>query len=273
MKYFIPLILLISFISCSKDDTTLNLNQTEADIIQHIEKNNLNAQRTTSGIYYVINTPGEGVHPTKDAYVKISYKGLLLDGSTFDSNVEGLTIDLLNVIPGLAEGITFFKVGSKGTIIIPPSLAYGDVGVKNLIPGGAVVIFDIEVVSIMNPQSENDIVAYLATNNIEAERTESGLYYHIEIPGNGAQITKTSSVIVKYKGTFINGVQFDASNSAGAPFNLTNVIPGFAEGLSLFKVGGKGTLFIPPSLAYGIDGIPNKIPRNAVVIFEVEIIS
>jgi FKBP-type peptidyl-prolyl cis-trans isomerase len=273
MKQFISLLLLISIISCNKDDSPENLNQTEADIIQYIEDNNLDAQRTPSGAYYIIDEQGIGDEPEADAYVKVIYKGYLLDGSVFDSSTsEGYSFDLLSVIPGFAEGITYFNKGAKGSIIIPPSLAYGSTGFKDVIPGGAVVIFDIEIVSIMNAQDEDDILEYLVENELEAEKTDSGLYYIIDVPGEGADITQNSIATVKYTGTFINGVQFDASADAGAQFNLQNVIPGFAEGLKLFKVGGKGTLIIPPSLAYGSEGVSDRIPRNAVLIFEIEIL-
>lgn len=272
MKYFISLLLLVSFISCNDDDGPTNLGQTEDDIIQYIDDNNLDATRTENGVYYVIETPGTGAYPTSDAYVNVSYKGYLLDGSVFDSNSDGVSFDLLNLIPGFTEGIVNFNTGSTGTILIPPSLAYGDSGAGSDIPGGAVVIFDIEVISIMNPQSEDDIINYLDVNDIEAERTESGLYYHIDIPGEGDPITTSSIVTVKYKGYFTNGVEFDNSNDLGVQFDLSNVIPGFAEGVSLFKEGGKGTIFLPPSLAYGSEG-STTIPRSAVLIFDIEVVS
>lgn len=273
MKYFISLLLLISFISCNDEDGPTNLGQTEDDIIQYIDDNNLDATRTENGVYYVIETPGTGAYPTGDAYVKISYKGYLIDGSVFDSNSDGVSFDLLTVIPGFTEGISFFNTGSTGTILIPPNLAYGDSGAGDNIPGGAVVIFDIEIISIMNPQSEDDILDYLDTNDIEAERTDSGLYYHIEIPGEGDPITTNSTVTVNYKGYFTNGIEFDSSNDVGVQFNLSNVIPGFAEGIALFKEGGKGTIFIPPALAYGSEGVTDKIPRSAILIFDIEVLS
>lgn len=273
MKHIISLLLLVSFIACNKDDSNQNLNQTEADIIQYIENNNLTAQKTTSGVYYIIEEQGTGKKPNSDAYVKISYKGYLLDGSVFDlSAQEGVSFDLLTVIPGFAEGITHFNEGGKGTILIPPSLAYGDSGIKGHIPGGAVVIFDVEIISVMNAQDEDDILEYLEENSLEAQKTDSGLYYIIENQGEGNPITENSIVKVKYNGYLINGVEFDSSET-GVTFIVQDVIPGFAEGLQLFNEGGKGKLLIPPSLAYGEDGVQNRIPRSAVLIFDIEIIS
>lgn len=274
MKYFISLLLLVTFISCDSDDDAMpNLNQTDADITQYIDSNNLDAEKTNSGVYYVINEQGPGKKPNKDAYVTLKYTGKLLDGTIFDlSKEEGVTLDLLNVIPGFSEGITYFNEGSKGTIIIPPSLAFGNSGVSNLVPGGAVVVFDVEVNSVLNAQTEDDILEYLSKRNLVAERTESGLYYIVDSLGEGNEITQNSFVTVKYTGTLTNGTEFDKSSETGSNFNLQSVIPGFAEGISLFKKGGKGKLIIPPNLAYGAEGASNVVPRNAIVIFDFEIL-
>jgi len=275
MKYLITLLVLVSFVSCNDDDSsTINLNQTDADIIQYLDSNNLNAQKTTSCVYYVIDEEGTGDKPELDSYVTLKYEGYLLDGTQFEStNDENVSFDLLYTIPGFAEGITYFNEGSKGTILIPPSLAFGDTGASDLIPGGAVLIFNIEITSIINAQGEDDILEYLLENDLEAERTDSGLYYIVDTLGDGNSITENSAVTIKYTGTLTNGTIFDQSSDAGSYFYLQNTISGFAEGVSLFKEGGKGTLIIPPSLAYGEDGsYDGTIPRNAIVIFEFEIL-
>lgn len=263
----------MSLISCNNDDSIKKLNQTEVDIIQYIENNNLSAQSTNSGVYYSIEEQGTGKKATRDGYATLTYKGYLLDGTVFDlSKEEGVTLDLLAVIPGFAEGITYFNEGGKGKILIPPSLAYGNSGASNIIPGGAVVIFDVEVKSVFNAQTEEDILEYLLNNNLEAEHTDTGVYYIVETLGEGDEITENSNVTVKYTATLTNEIEFDKSSNAGSNFNLQNVIPGFAEGISLFKKGGKGKLIIPPHLAYGSNGIANVVPRNAIVIFDFEIL-
>ena len=274
MKYFISLLLVITFISCNDDDDeTQNLGQSEADIIEYIENNNIDATRTTNGAYYVIDEQGEGDTATSDAYLRINYTGYFLDGEQFDtSGTEAATFDLLAVIPGFAESVVYFNTGSKGTLFIPPSLAYGDSGVSNLIPGGAVLIFDIEIVEITNPQTEDDIIDYLSENELVAERSNSGLYYIIEEEGTGNDITESSIVTVAYKGTFLSGTEFDSSSNIGVQFNLEEVIPGFAEGISYFKEGGKGTLYLTPELGYGSEET-TSIPRNSVLIFDIEVIS
>lgn len=275
MKYFISLLLLVTFISCNDDEEENEyLGQTEDDIIQYIEDNNLDATRTTNGAYYVIDEEGEGTFPSEEAYVNVKYTGYFLDGEEFDaSETDGATFDLLAVIPGFAEGIVNFNTGSSGTMFIPPSLAYGESGVNGFIPGGAVLVFDVEVVKITNPQTENDIVEYLETNNLEAERSDTGLYYIIEEPGTGGPITESSIVTVAYTGYFLDGEKFDESTISGVQFDLSkDLIPGFKEGMTYFKEGGKGTLLLPPELAYGEEG-SSAIPRNAVLIFDIEVIS
>jgi len=273
MKKFISLLLFITIISCNKDESSNNLGQTEDDIIQYIEDNNLNATRSDLGVYYIIEEQGEGEKSDSEYYATVNYKGYLLDGSVFDeSEEEGIEFDLQKVVTGFADGLSFFNEGGKGTIIIPPSLAFGDYGTGS-IPGGAVLIFEIDLLKVTGEETEDDIFEYLETNNIEAEQTESGLYYEIENPGEGDPITENSLVTVKYRAYFLDGTEFDVSDDDGVLFNLQNVIPGFSEGLTYFKKGGKGKLFIPPSLAYGDEGVPNRIKRNAVLIFDLEIIS
>ena len=120
-------------------------------------------------------------------------------------------------------------------------------------------------------ENEQEILDYIADNNLDATATGTGLYYVIDIEGMGAQPTSTSDVSVKYKGLFIDGSVFDDSNDEIISFNLQNVILGFAEGMQYFREGGSGMLLIPAHLAYGSQG-SNNIPAGAVLIFEVELI-
>jgi len=271
MKYYISLLLILTFISCSKDDEMRNFNQNENDIIQYLNNNNLNATRTENGVHYIIDEVGSEVKPTADDYVTAIYTAYFLDGTKFDnSDDNGALFDLQNVIPGFTEGITNFSEGSKGTMYIPPSLAYGSSGVYGAIPQNAVLKFEVEVVKVRKPQTENDIIIYLEENNLQAERSETGLYYIIEEQGTGNEIDINNLVRIKYEATFLDGTVFDSSEN-GMLFDLNRVIPGFSEGVTYFNQGGKGTLIIPPSLAYGEKGIPNRIPRNSVLIFNIDI--
>lgn len=103
--------------------------------------------------------------------------------------------------------------------------------------------------------------------------TESGLQYQVLTEGTGAQPKAEDTVKVHYKGTLIDGTEFDSSYSRNEPaeFGVGQVIRGWVEGLQLMKVGAKYKFFIPSDLAYGPQGRPS-IPPNSVLVFEVELL-
>lgn len=103
--------------------------------------------------------------------------------------------------------------------------------------------------------------------------TQSGLQYEILQPGTGASPQASDRVRVHYRGTLLDGTEFDSSYKRGQPaeFPLSGVIKGWKEGLQLMKVGGKTKFYIPGDLAYG-ENSPPAIPPNSVLIFEVELL-
>jgi len=102
----------------------------------------------------------------------------------------------------------------------------------------------------------------------------SGLQYKIVKAGTGPKPTADDTVTVNYRGTFVNGAEFDNSYKRGQPatFRVGGVIKGWTEALQLMPAGSKWQLFIPPALAYGDAGRPG-IPPSSVLIFEVELLS
>jgi FKBP-type peptidyl-prolyl cis-trans isomerase FklB len=102
-----------------------------------------------------------------------------------------------------------------------------------------------------------------------------GLQYKIVTAGTGAKPAETDTVMCNYKGTFLDGTEFDSSAQAGkpVPFEVKNVIPGFKEVLQLMPVGSKWQVFVPSNLAYGERGAGNVIGPNATLIFEIELVS
>ena len=105
--------------------------------------------------------------------------------------------------------------------------------------------------------------------------TESGLQYEIMEAGDGALPSAEDTVEVHYRGTLMDGTEFDSSYSRNqtASFGVTQVIPGWVEALQLMPVGSKWKLVIPSELAYGAGGAGGSIGPNATLIFEVELIS
>ncbi|MBW8036753.1 MAG: FKBP-type peptidyl-prolyl cis-trans isomerase [Planctomycetes bacterium] len=101
----------------------------------------------------------------------------------------------------------------------------------------------------------------------------SGLQYKVIREGTGAIPKKTDIFVANYKGTFIDGTEFDSSYKKGTPLELpvTGVIPGWTEALQLMKIGAKWELYVPFDLAYGPRG-RGSIPPNSTLIFEMELL-
>lgn len=115
-------------------------------------KKDPNVKVTASGLQYKVITEGKGEKPSATSKVTVKYTGKLIDGTVFDStdknnNGEPISFGLNQVIRGWTEGLQLMSPGSKYIFYIPSDLAYGDQGAGNLIPGGATLIFEIELIS------------------------------------------------------------------------------------------------------------------------------
>jgi FKBP-type peptidyl-prolyl cis-trans isomerase FklB len=119
--------------------------------------------------------------------------------------------------------------------------------------------------------------AFLAKNKTAADVVPlpSGLQYKILKAGTGNKPTLEDTVVCNYRGTLINGTEFDSSYKRNEPatFPVKGVIKGWTEALQLMPVGSKWQLFVPSDLAYGERGASGAIPPNTVLIFEVELLS
>ncbi len=151
MKQLLSTLLVLTlFISCSKDTETVTdyTAKNEQEIKDYLAKNNLTAQRSTSGLYYIINEQGTGTQPTAASNVTVAYKGYFTNGNVFDqSKAEGISFGLNQVIKGWTEGIPYFKTGGSGVLLIPSHLGYGSTN-NGSIPGGSVLIFDVKLISV-----------------------------------------------------------------------------------------------------------------------------
>lgn len=118
-----------------------------------------------------------------------------------------------------------------------------------------------------------DAAEYLAKAAAEpgATKTASGLVYRELKPGTGASPKAADTVMVKYRGTFLDGSEFDKSTDP-VPMPLNRVIACWTEGVQMMKVGGKSNLVCPPAIAYGEAG-SGPIPGGATLIFEIELVS
>lgn len=167
-------------------------------------------------------------------------------------------------------------------------------GLKDSLAGAKTVLSEQEMAQVLTAYQQEmqqkqmaEMAAAAADNAKKAEEflTEngakegvqtlpSGLQYRVITEGAGASPKAESMVEVHYKGTLVDGTEFDSSYKRGEPasFPVGGVIPGWTEALQLMKEGAKWELAIPPALAYGERGAPPVIPPNSALIFEVELL-
>ena len=109
------------------------------------------AQKTASGLIYTEIKPGSGAQPKASNTVKVHYTGTLIDGKEFDSSLkrgQPVEFPLNRVIPCWTEGVGMMKVGGKAKLVCPSNIAYGDQGKPPIIPGGATLIFEVELLDV-----------------------------------------------------------------------------------------------------------------------------
>jgi FKBP-type peptidyl-prolyl cis-trans isomerase len=160
-------------------------------------------------------------------------------------------------------------------------------GLKDKLAGGATLLAEDQVPVLVGEYQREQHERQAAENRAEGEAfltenaqregvqvTDSGLQYEVLSPGDGPRPEATQTVTVHYRGTLLDGTQFDSSYDRGEPisFALNRVIAGWTEGLQLMPVGSKYKLYIPSDLGYGERGAGGDIGPNATLVFEVELI-
>jgi len=130
-------------------------------------------------------------------------------------------------------------------------------------------------IAVLAQKAASAVQKPAAAASAAAVTTPSGLVYTDVVEGKGPNPTAADTVKVHYRGTFLDGREFDSSYARNAPatFPLGRVIPCWTEGVQRMKVGGKAQLVCPPAIAYGERGAGNgAIPPNATLRFEVELL-
>ena len=197
--------------------------------------------------------------------------------------------DKVSYIIGMEIGKNF----KKQSIDIDPDILTK--GIKDAISGGKPLLTEQEIQENMvtfqkemmakqeelakklgeNNKKEGEV--FLAENKKKdgVKTLPSGLQYKVTKAGTGKKPKLTDTVTTQYRGTLIDGTEFDSSYRRGQPvsFPVSGVIPGWTEALQLMEEGAKWQLFIPPNLAYGERGAGRDIGPNATLIFEIELVS
>lgn len=277
----ISIFFLISFSSCyiendntEQDSRTLNDQQ----IQQYIRTNNLTAQGTGSGLFYVktLSNPA-GASPQTGDSLKIHFTARLLSGKIVDSTSiyynkpDGVILGIGSLLAGVDEGIRLMKVGEKMTLLIPSYLGIAG-RASTYIPPYSVLIYDINLVSIKT--EEQQITEFIARKGytVTSTNTDKLRYIRINAGSTGANIYDGNVINVNYKGTLLNDVVFDSKADSSFFFvaGQNQVIKGWEQGIKLTTEGEKCYWIIPSSLGYGAAGAGGgRIPPYAPLFFEV----
>ena len=231
---------------------------------------------TDSGLRVTEIRAGEGPTPEVGDLVTMHILGMLEDGTIFADTVSQgepivATLTEADLFPGWFEGVQLMKEGGKVRLTIPPELAFGPEGAGGVIPADATILMDVELLTVVAPPVPTAVDAGDLTT------TDSGLQYFDIVEGDGEIPVDGQDVVVEYAAWLQEGEEYIASSATvGEPLTFTlgsdvGVFPGWDEGVSTMKPGGKRYLVIPPELALGAEG-GGRIPPNAVIIMEVELL-
>lgn len=276
-------------------------------------------ETTDSGLEYKYIEKGEGETPEKGQILTLNmtYKDAN-DSVWFDSKKQGspIPIQYNDSLPpdagAIDEGFRMLRKGDSVVFKVNAQNLF-DKTFKTAVPPGvdstSVLTFNIGVVDVLSEEDYNSFLMkeherkqavalkkdveiidnYLKDNNLEAQKTESGLRYIVEKEGTGKKPSPGDSVSVHYVGKLLDGKLFDTSRENVAkendmhdprnpykPLNFVHgqgqMIPGFDEGVGLLKEGAQARLILPSSLAYGERGAGAAIAPNSVLIFEIELV-
>jgi FKBP-type peptidyl-prolyl cis-trans isomerase FkpA len=288
MKMWNKLLVGVLFIASSclnTDPGTSAAEQFQKDvkaIDNYLQSNAIDAiKHLQSGLRLQIHQLGSGYPAASTSnIVKVNYTGKLLsNGVTFDSGqVNGA---LSQYISGWQIALSLLPEGTSATIYIPSLYGYGTRG-SGSVPANAVLVFDIEILSItysnqQKSQIQLDTTAiknYLNQNNITHEVDPTGVRYKISQLGTGEIPTWFDKVKFSYSAKLLNGTLFSSETVApNANFNsyVNEFIFGLKAGLQLIPVGSKVTFYIPSTLAYGTRGT-NGVPPDTNVVYEIELL-
>lgn len=279
------------------------------DLETYLQQNNIQPQSLEDGLYYEFSQMGNGAVPKAGDYLMVNYTGRLTDGTIFDESGEEPFVFQLGhrqVIRGWERGLANFQIGSKGTLYVPPHLGYGKSGAGKVIPPNAALIYEIEVLEIMDyaaydrymidlenkerkafenatriqfSKDKKLIHEYASKNKMRTKRLSSGVSYSLKKKGKGDTPKDGDVISFHYEGTLLDGSEFDSSYKRKDPFRFElgkgKAIKGLEEALRYFKKGAEGWILIPSKLAYGpmeIDEEGTYVPANSVLVFKVKVL-
>ncbi len=287
--FIIPLVFLLS---CEEEP---DMDFEKQRMQRFLEENNITVPPTESGLYFVDIRSGSGprldsadlgiknytvrlvtrrlVETTDENLAKLN----LLDDQGFVFGPRQFRLDQLQV-PGLIEGLQMMKEGGVAMLVVPPGLGYG-ADPPGIIPPNVALVYEIDLLEVIkNPEEHesNQLAAYLQEHGIQEQPQISGLIYLEEEEGLGNHPEPDGTVVVHYRGKFIDGREFvNTYDGSSEVINLGagEMPPGFEEGIQMMKPEGKATFIMPSSLGYGSNGSEDgRIPPHMPLVYEVNLL-
>lgn len=263
----------------------VSLKRDFAILDSYFAKNDISGIKKYDGIHIQWHKKGDGTVPVNGLEAVVHYYGRLLNGNQFDSSFDRnepfqFTLGKNQVIQGWELAVKNMNKGDSATIYIPAVLAYGKRGAGEVIPPDAILIFDMLILDVYNTQIRfdediNTIENYLTSHALKAVPDTSGVFYSLQKEGEGEYPEAGKKITVHYTGKLLGGQIFSSSTNEGVPFafNLGNgeLTKGLDLGITKFRKGARGKIYIPSKLGYGEKGHDN-IPPHSILIFEVEIL-
>jgi peptidylprolyl isomerase len=232
-------------------------------------------ETTASGLQVAILEEGDGEQAQPGDVVRVHYRGLLGDGTVFDSS-EGrdafrFPLGQGAVISGWDEGIGLLNEGGRALLVIPPDLGYGASGSGGVIPPNATLYFEVELVEVLEGGPDEPV----NVSESDYETTESGLQYYVVEEGDGDMPEDGQPVRVHFTYWLDDGTRLESSLDAGEPFLMTigseQLPDGLNEALAMMRVGEQTQFIIPPDLAFGEQDL-GSIPPNSTLIFLMQLV-
>jgi len=265
-------------------------------------KNSGSFKTTKSGLEYNIVKDVAGAKPKLGDFVEMFINVHIGDSQLFNSRKmnNGMAFTFPVQAPQFkgdpVEGFMLLSPGDSAVFRVPvDSLKKAGAQLLPWMKAGMKLEYDVVLVSIktkaqVQQEAEQKASAqkgtddkmlqdYFAKNNIQPLKTQSGVYYTIQAPGEGDNPKAGQSVTVNYTGMTLDGKKFDSNMDSTfhhtQPFTFTlgqhNVIQGWDDGVAILKKGSKATLYIPSPLAYGSQSPSPAIPANSILMFNIEV--
>lgn len=294
-------VMLVLFSGCLKDESEeqrAEAQQVLNDYINSMEEQGVDVNKTTEGLYYVVEDTGSGITPEIQDLIEITFtwgnltgQGVNVRSSTFADTAQKYNFYDSTQFYGIYRyyfgngfttgfniGVSMMQEGARYKLIAPSSLAFGGVSIGG-IPAYSSLVYDVRLKKVVLSPAEYEkqlLLEYLNEHDIPVEdTTESGLYF-IPLEEGTADSVKTGDMVnVQYT---LSNVRENvlARTAKGDPFEFqlgfTNLIPGFKEAVSMMTLEQKAKVIIPWYEAYGESGY-QTIPPYSTLIYELEIVS